>query len=382
MTVRIASLLLAAAATAPLFADLPTYRVDVLGTGLQGFGMNEHGDAVGRKVLSGNLGVAFVARMGEAVELLPVPPEWTGSDAYAISNTGVIVGAVSEIGIASIGSRAAAWFPTPKGYEFQLLGALPGHTYSTALGVNDVGDIVGGSGGIGLGMYSSAAAFTVPGVVALPEISLAADVNNSRVVVAGNQLLDLNTMEVTTVPLPPGNWQGVSSNDINNAGAFCGHILGFSGCSTFPLKWTPGVGWTFLGGCATTTSAISLNDQGDALTYVLQGGLGAVFVEAGYVNVGGLIAPGQGNWLVTGLSTINNARQILGSGRNLPSDLTQLIRLTPIIAGDLDGDGRVDGIDLAILLGAWGLAGGDADLDGDGFVGGADLAILLGGWTG
>ncbi len=45
---------------------------------------------------------------------------------------------------------------------------------------------------------------------------------------------------------------------------------------------------------------------------------------------------------------------------------------------DLNGDGRIDGADLAILLGAWGTAGGD--LTGDGTTSGADLAILLGAW--
>ena len=48
--------------------------------------------------------------------------------------------------------------------------------------------------------------------------------------------------------------------------------------------------------------------------------------------------------------------------------------------GDLDASGTVDGADLAILLGAWGNAGGVADLNADGSVDGADLAILLGAW--
>lgn len=49
--------------------------------------------------------------------------------------------------------------------------------------------------------------------------------------------------------------------------------------------------------------------------------------------------------------------------------------------GDLDGNGRVDGGDLAAILGAWGSAqGGAADLDGDGLVTGADLSIVLGSW--
>jgi hypothetical protein len=47
-------------------------------------------------------------------------------------------------------------------------------------------------------------------------------------------------------------------------------------------------------------------------------------------------------------------------------------------AGDLNGDGIVDGIDLATMLGCW----GDecSDLDGDRHTDGVDLAILLGAW--
>ncbi|MBL9120607.1 MAG: hypothetical protein JNL80_11920 [Phycisphaerae bacterium] len=47
--------------------------------------------------------------------------------------------------------------------------------------------------------------------------------------------------------------------------------------------------------------------------------------------------------------------------------------------GDLNGDGFVNAIDLASLLGAWGSSGA-ADLDQDGIVSAPDLAILLGAW--
>ncbi|MFM1822834.1 MAG: hypothetical protein RI967_1100 [Planctomycetota bacterium] len=49
---------------------------------------------------------------------------------------------------------------------------------------------------------------------------------------------------------------------------------------------------------------------------------------------------------------------------------------------DLDGNGVVDGGDLASLLGSWGAPATPTDLDGDGFVGGGDLAVLLGAWGG
>ncbi len=50
----------------------------------------------------------------------------------------------------------------------------------------------------------------------------------------------------------------------------------------------------------------------------------------------------------------------------------------PPCVPDYNGDGIVDGVDLAFLLGNWGLAPGD--LDGDGITSGTDLAIVLAGW--
>jgi len=55
----------------------------------------------------------------------------------------------------------------------------------------------------------------------------------------------------------------------------------------------------------------------------------------------------------------------------------------PLIPGDLNGDGFVNGADLAQLLGSWGPCSGcGADITGNGVVDGNDLALLLGNWTG
>ena len=48
--------------------------------------------------------------------------------------------------------------------------------------------------------------------------------------------------------------------------------------------------------------------------------------------------------------------------------------------GDLNGDGIVDGVDLAEVLGSWGQSDVPADIDGSGQVDGADLAAILGNW--
>ena len=58
------------------------------------------------------------------------------------------------------------------------------------------------------------------------------------------------------------------------------------------------------------------------------------------------------------------------------------VGITPLVPGDLDGDGDVDLADLSQLLGHYGTPSGatyeDGDLDGDGDVDLADLAELLG----
>jgi hypothetical protein len=52
-----------------------------------------------------------------------------------------------------------------------------------------------------------------------------------------------------------------------------------------------------------------------------------------------------------------------------------------VAPGDLNGDAKVNGIDLGILLAAWGGAG-PADIDRDGVVAGGDLGVMLSNWTG
>lgn len=77
--------------------------------------------------------------------------------------------------------------------------------------------------------------------------------------------------------------------------------------------------------------------------------------------------------------------QFTGWGRvNAAAAVQAAIDALPI-PGDLDGNGLVNGMDLAIVLGQWGpcvaCEACVADLDDDCVVGGADLAIVLGQWS-
>ena len=60
----------------------------------------------------------------------------------------------------------------------------------------------------------------------------------------------------------------------------------------------------------------------------------------------------------------------------------QVEPIDPGVPGDLNGDGRVNGADLGLLLAAWNSSDIAADLDGSGVVDGADLGLLLVEWTG
>jgi hypothetical protein len=359
----------------------PMLRVERIGAGtLQAFAMNERGDVVGRQLSAESVGRAFFVPRGGAVEPLPLPAPWTSSDAYQLNDHGLIVGAVSTGTIASIGSRAAAWRRTEDGWSFELLPSYPGDQHSTATAVNNLGDIVGGSGGIGLGMYSRAVRFEARGAKLLPDMPLPSGVNDDRIVLGWNAMLDLDTMAMTSVPLPPGNWQGMVSTDFSGSGAFCGHLMGYSGCSTFPVRYIPGTGWQFVGGCATTTSAASINRRGDVVAYVYNGGNWVSFAGEESTSLNSLIDPADGSWAVMGASEINDRRMVLASARRGPAfDVSEVVRLVPKVPADLNFDGGVDGVDLGILLGSWG-TDGPADIDGSGSVDGADLGALLGAW--
>ena len=68
-------------------------------------------------------------------------------------------------------------------------------------------------------------------------------------------------------------------------------------------------------------------------------------------------------------------------GKSAPVEMdAQMIELVVNRPGDINGDGIIDGIDLAFVLSAWGSSNRKADINGDGLVNGMDLSIILSGW--
>ncbi|MDZ4753413.1 MAG: dockerin type I domain-containing protein [Phycisphaerae bacterium] len=95
-----------------------------------------------------------------------------------------------------------------------------------------------------------------------------------------------------------------------------------------------------------------------------------------------------GRWTIEELHDINSYGQMIGTmlveTRSSPQDPVVTVREAIAITSreDVNSDFRVNAVDTAIVLGAWGTSWHVADVNGDGDVDGSDLAIVSGVWTG
>jgi hypothetical protein len=153
------------------------------------------------------------------------------------------------------------------------------------------------------------------------------------------------------------------------------------------------------------TELLNVTVTGSSIRFTDPGGLyfQGVFIEPGSAAFR-VVVPAPSNALFQGFagSATNTNLNILGelqyTGGNafeatiLTQTRTPLGSQTQMIfhfdaqrvmalPGDFNGDGAVDGADLATLLANWGVPFSIADLNFDGVVNGADLAALLANWT-
>ncbi len=113
----------------------------------------------------------------------------------------------------------------------------------------------------------------------------------------------------------------------------------------------------------------------------LKGYTGGDIKVTAFINAGGhdFVSNQVLGGLAAGTGNLGEPRNVNFAG--LPgAQCFTLVAPSAPCTGDFDGNGAVDGADLAVLLGSWG--GGGGDLNGDGVTDGADLATLLGAWGG
>ena len=150
------------------------------------------------------------------------------------------------------------------------------------------------------------------------------------------------------------------------------------------VRLDPGTG-------AVTASAGVLSPLASAISpRTAVGTNGSVFVSNGWANnpalegrVWAFNADLSSNLFTLTLDRPNSGGPSLGANNTLVVadrvGLRAYRSATPPCPADLDGNGLVNGPDLAALLSAWG-GQGVGDLNGSGTVDAADLAVLLGAW--
>jgi len=148
---------------------------------------------------------------------------------------------------------------------------------------------------------------------------------------------------------------------------------------TWLHRFYPGTPWSTPGGEFVDTASATRNVTGIGF-YSWTSTPALVADVQGWVN-----APATNfGWCVQGNESTLQSVKRFDSRESAPANRPQLtVIYTPPSSNpaDLNNDAKVDAVDLAILLGAWGSAG-PGDIDGNGTVNAADLAALLGAWTG
>jgi hypothetical protein len=319
-------------------AQTPSYTPEFLGA-VQPGRMNEQSEVIGRASLDGNLR-AVVLRSGQPYELLPLPAGMISSEAYDISDSGVVVGRVGPYYSPEFSGRAAAWYPDGLGgHIVQLLGALPGQTISSAAAINNRGDIVGYSSN---GTFRFPVYFRGPGdVVDLTSTGIfdPVDINENRVLVdqsftAKRLDLDIMTAEDLGVPAPPGgpSYVATRASTINETNQVAGSaILATStDCDRQAARYTDGVGWEIFSMCGRYNGASDMNDLGDLVMLVILAPY-VRFEGQGTFAVESLIVNDVGHWypVTTTAGWINNSRQIVIYATNPTTGQTGALLLTP-----------------------------------------------------
>lgn len=122
------------------------YVVAFVGTAATGVDVNGAGDVVGTSYVDTGCGPfclppqeTVVWRGGQRL-VLPTLPGFSGITVKAIDDNGVVAGFA---GVPGTATRAVIWRPTSGGYEIVDIGVLPGTTRSIAIGIDELGRVVG-----------------------------------------------------------------------------------------------------------------------------------------------------------------------------------------------------------------------------------------------
>jgi probable HAF family extracellular repeat protein len=322
-----------------------TYVVDFVSTAASGFDMNDAGDVVGRSYPDPGCGSQClppeesVVWKGNLRIVLPEVPGLSPIFATGINAQGWVAGFV---GVPGTTTHAVVWKPVGNTYVAIDLGNLPGKTISTAVGIDDLGRVVGWSTTANFPPSGAPFLWTeAGGMVDLTTLGFPLDIpiaiSQGGTVGTVNfwYRLDDPSNVFSLPPAPRGFVIGADGFEINDAGDQARFLITTGGENLLYLFrfHHEGVGtWqqisTIPTGHLSTAGVGSINDAGDITATVGGGGVVAYGPDGLAQSLVPLVSPAYGGSVITMVGPMNASGQILAqmiigqSGR-------RLVRLVP-----------------------------------------------------
>lgn len=335
LSILMVALLVSMAVVHPALAveSPPNYVLTYLGNGSP-VAINNHNTVVGART-NGTYYEPLVSTNGSPWRALPVPAGAQSVFPTGVNDSDVIVGVSYTNWVAS----AVRWKPAGGGtYTLELLPRLPGSSSSYATAINNLGQIVGTRSAMGYTpqgtgwLYSDSLGlidlYAVYGLAVIPTA-----LNDAGQILAGIELLDLNSRTVSVIGGDPTNYNPVTAVAINNSGMMAGSAaLRSSSLNIVSVFFKDGVNaWKFIAGSSKYTTASSINSLGD-IGYGEQGA-GIYLNGLGVYALQSLLDPAvtSAGWAISGNGVeINDQRVAATLGRNSLTGEAGGVLLTPV----------------------------------------------------
>lgn len=337
----------ASASQAPGAAVPPpnVYVVDFVSTAASGLDMNDAGDVVGTSYLDPGCGSSCLPPLDTVVWkgglriVLPAVPFSSSIFPVSINAQGWVAGFA---GVSGTTTHAVVWKPVGNTYEAIDLGNLPGKTISFAVGIDDLGRVVGWSTTQFFPPIGAPFIWTeTGGMVDLTTLGFPVDMpiamspGGTIGTVNSWYRLDDPASVMLLPPAPRGFVIGADGFDINDAGDQ-GRFLITSGSENLLYLYRfhhEGVGtWQLLSSIPTghlsTAGVGSINDAGDITATVASSGMVAYGPDGLAQPLAPLVSSAYGGSVLTSSGSMNASGQILAK-MIIGQSGQRLVRLVP-----------------------------------------------------
>ncbi len=311
------------------FAQVPSYRVDLMGPGHGS--MNNPGVVIGNE--RAGPGTPWVNN-GSGRLHLPLPANASAGSVADINDAGVIVGTVDTDGD-SVNDTPVKWTPNTQGsYSVEALPLAGKAARGKAIAINNNGVIL--AEGFGIDFLPTYTAYVIDNVrVTHLRLFNARDINDNGIILTKTGLYDYNNAKpLAFAPLPdhiPNGLLYPASINNNNEVVVNIWTTNMSHTSYHAIGiYKIGKGWVPFMDVQTTHTAGSMNDHGDMTLPSKNPGCGMVYLNnlKRFFCPASLLDGASRHWTVSSASVIANDRSILARGANRRQAQSGLVRLS------------------------------------------------------